>query len=226
MLLYENEPIGDFRVGAIESLVERVSLSHAGACTVVAIDGRSGGGKTTLARQLSASLGAAMLSTDDFAWWHSLFDWPEMLIENAIAPLRRGESVDYKPQAWIERDRAGSIRADANQFVVVEGVGALQARMRGEVDFGIWVQSDAQAAKERGLLRDAAERPDPAEAEAFWNEWQAAENEFQRAQQSWSSANIWVCGTPQERTIRLSETAPTTQVVLSDSEILVSEPIF
>ena len=195
MNLYQGEPeYSDKYLNTLDEIVTGLRAIPGDQIVVIGIDGRSGGGKTTLARALAEALDAAMLSTDDFAWWHSLFDWPSMLIENAIAPLKRGESVDYKPEAWIERDREGSITARASRFVVVEGVGATQAAMRDALDLAIWVQTDADVAKERGLIRDLVERPDPIEAERFWNEWQAAEDEFQAAQASWLVADYRVRG--------------------------------
>jgi uridine kinase len=182
------------RFVTVESLSEQLKNASRERVTVIGIDGRSGGGKTTAARQLAELLGATVLSTDDFAWWHSMFDWPEMIIQNAIAPLRAGLDIDYKPEAWVERERPGSITAKSTQFVILEGVGATQAAMRGALDFCLWVQTDAEVARERGLLRDLAQRPDPGEAEAFWNEWQAAENVFQAREQSWLVADFVMRG--------------------------------
>jgi uridine kinase len=48
--------------------------------------------------------------------------------------------------------------ASQDRVIVVEGVGVTQARMRSALDFKIWVQTDAEVAKERGLLRDLAEQ--------------------------------------------------------------------
>lgn len=195
MKLYEGETeFALTRFVTLEALGELLSAAASDQVTVIGIDGRSGGGKTTAARKLGEILGATLLSTDDFAWWHSMFDWPEMIIQNAINPLRAWRDIDYKPEAWVEREREGSITAKSNRFVIVEGVGATQIAMRDALDFCVWVQADADVARERGLLRDLAQRPDPAEAEAFWNEWQAAENLFQTREQSWLVADFVVSG--------------------------------
>jgi len=197
--LYQGEAAGTNWAGmSMSSLAEGIVANSTKPVTVIAVDGRSGGGKTTLASALTLELKGTLLSTDDFAWWHSFFDWPAMLIENAIAPLLQGQPVDYRPDAWIERHREGSIRAEPSSFIILEGVGALQSTLRPYVDVGIWVQSDASESKRRGLARDLAQRPDPAEAERFWDEWQSAENEFQSAQQSWKVADWWICATPSQ----------------------------
>jgi uridine kinase len=195
MKLYEGErEFTQHELGDLEGLIETIKNIRIEGLMVVGIDGRSGGGKSTLAKALSKRLGCSVLSTDDFAWWHSLFDWPEMLIENAIKPLRRNETLDYRPESWVERNREGSISAQPGNYLIVEGVGATQESMRKALDFKVWVQTDANVAKARGLERDRSQRPDPAEAERFWNEWQKAENVFQAQQQSWVHANYRVSG--------------------------------
>jgi len=123
-----------------------------------------------------------------------MFDWPQLLIENGVQPLVRGESIDFVPPAWLQRGREGSIRAEAKNVVIVEGVGATQPAMREVLDLCVWVQTDADVARERGLLRDLAQRPDPAEAERFWNTWQSAENEFQAKAKSWAVADFVIRG--------------------------------
>ena len=195
MKLYAGEqPFAKEELVTLDEVVASVLAMSGDGVLVIGVDGRSGGGKTTFAKALAEKLGASLLSTDDFAWWHSLFDWPEMLIENAVVPLRAGKAIDFKPPAWVDREREGSIVAPASKYVIVEGIGSTQPAMRNHLDVRIWVQTDADVARERGLLRDLAERPDPAEAERFWNEWQVAEDEFQAKAQSWLVADFVVSG--------------------------------
>lgn len=163
---------------------------------VIAVDGRSGGGKSTFAACLARELDAALLATDDFAWCHSMFDWTDLLIERGLDPLRLGQPVNVRLPAWVEQGREGSISAPARRFVVVEGVGAGQRRVRGAVDTVVWIQSDALEAERRGIERDRAERPDPQEARRFWDAWMEQERPFQEEQQTWRVASLIVCGTP------------------------------
>src|SRR5829696_8574819 len=70
---------------------------------VVAVDGRSGAGKTTVAAALAEALRAsAVLHTDDFAWHHSFFGWTELL-RGVLADARAGRAVSYRPPAWDAR---------------------------------------------------------------------------------------------------------------------------
>src|SRR4051794_31441120 len=63
---------------------------------LVAVDGRSAGGKSTLADRLQAAIPAsAVVHTDDIAWNHSIFDWVNAMTDGILQPLRRGEAVHY-----------------------------------------------------------------------------------------------------------------------------------
>lgn len=195
-LLGSEPPVPRWRAWDLATLAGALIGDPVDDVTVIAVDGRSGGGKTTFARALAAELDAALVSTDDVAWWHSLFDWPDLLVDNVLSPLRAGRPVDYRPPAWIERGREGSITAPARPVVVVEGVGSAQRRMRVAVDRIVWVQSDVDEAERRGIERDLAERPDPVEARRFWDAWMAEETPFQAEQRTWEAADLMVCGTP------------------------------
>lgn len=195
-LLGSEPPVPAWQEWDLATIASALLADRNDAVTVIAVDGRSGGGKTTFARALAAHADAALLSTDDVAWWHSYFDWPDLLIDNVLAPLRAGRPVDYRPPAWIERGRAGAITAPARPVIIVEGVGSAQERMRPVVDRIVWLQSDAEEAERRGIARDLAERPDPAEARRFWDAWMAEETPFHEEQRTWGTADLVVCGTP------------------------------
>jgi hypothetical protein len=78
---------------------------------VLAVDGRSSSGKTTLAARLQEVVaGSVVVHTDDIAWWHSRFGWVGLLIGGILAPARAGRPVCYRPPRWDERQRPGAIR--------------------------------------------------------------------------------------------------------------------
>lgn len=165
---------------------------------LLGVDGRSAGGKTTVAARIAALVpGAAIVHTDDVAWYESFFGWDALLAEHVLGPARRGEPVRYRPPAWDARGRTGAIEVPAGApLVVVEGVGSTRTSLAPLLDAAVWVQSDAALARRRGIQRDLAERPDPAVAEAFWDEWEAQEAPFLAADRPWSRADVIVCGTP------------------------------
>jgi hypothetical protein len=168
-------------------------LALLGRPRVLAVDGRSGGGKTTVARRLAAAVpGATVLHTDDVAWYHAFFDWADLMRDGILAPLRAGEDVAYRPPAWDQRGRDGAITASAaSPLVIVEGVGIGRRELSAYVDALLWVQTDADEARRRGLARDGVDGAD------FWAEWQAAEDPFQAEQRPWERAGLIVSGAPE-----------------------------
>ncbi|NNC91620.1 MAG: hypothetical protein HKN80_03925 [Acidimicrobiia bacterium] len=160
----------------------------------MAVDGRSGAGKTTIADRLASVLDrSAVVHTDDLSWHSSFFDWSDLMIEHVLAPVRRGEPVAYRPDAWRDHDRPGAIEVPAgSRWVILEGVGAARQELAHFVDVVVWVQSDDGVARFRGIARDGG---DPAAA-AFWDEWMAAEVPFLAERRPWEQADVIVNGTP------------------------------
>ncbi|MCG7415132.1 uridine kinase family protein [Microbacterium aurum] len=169
---------------------------------IIAVDGRSGGGKSTLAARLVDHLpGAVHIGTDDFAWNAPMFAWSSLVLEGLVAPLAAGREVHYRPPAWDAHERAGAIDVPAaTTFVVLEGVGAACRELADVVDAVVWVQSDVAEAERRGIARDIAhgENGDEAASIAFWHDWMAAELAYQDAQRPWTRADVIVAGTRPE----------------------------
>ncbi|TWF79652.1 uridine kinase [Pseudonocardia hierapolitana] len=186
--LYAGEPAA----GPWRAVPAREVLALLGRPRVLAVDGRSGGGKTTVAQRLAATVpGATVLHTDDVAWYHAFFDWADLMRDGILAPLARGGPVAYRPPAWDERGREGAIVVPARcPLVIVEGVGIGRRELSAYVDALLWVQTDADEARRRGLERDGADHAD------FWAEWQAAEDPFQAEQRPWERAGLIVSGAP------------------------------
>ena len=150
-------------IGAFADLVRRQVGAPAGRPPVLAVDGRSAGGKTTLAGRLAAAMpGAVVVHTDDVAWWHAAFDWVDLLVDGVLAPVRRGAAVSYRPPKWDERGRPGAIEVPAGaSLVVVEGVGAGRRELTGLLDGVVWVRTDPDEAARRDAVRVAAGETTP-----------------------------------------------------------------
>lgn len=175
----------------------------------LAIDGRSGGGKTTVSNLLHQAVAAsAIVHTDDVAWHHSFFDWGDLIIENILKPLHAGHAVSYQPPGWAPNGRTGSIEVPADlDLVIVEGVGAAQPNLMPWIDRVVWVQSDFDEAERRGIERDGGTQ----EHIDFWHEWMAAELVFLGQHRPWERAAVIINGTPTQPHDRDSEViiAPT-----------------
>lgn len=164
---------------------------------VILVDGRSGSGKSTAAGRIARVLGATVVHTDDIAWHHDFFEWADLLRDNILDPWRTGAEVVFRPPAWEERGRGGSIDVPAGaRALVVEGVGCARPGLAEYGDLILWVTSDADEAYRRSMIRDRAERPTPGDAEAFWDEWEAVEGPFLDRTRPWELAAWIIDGTP------------------------------
>lgn len=161
---------------------------------ILAVDGRSAGGKSSLANRLAEMAGdAPIVRSDDLAWWESFFGWDHLMIEGVLEPLRLGRDVSYRPPAWDARSRDGAIVVPGNtHLVIVEGVGVSRCSIVPWIDGAIWVQSDLVEARRRGVERDGGDQA----AADFWDEWARSEIPFMRSDRPWERAQAILCGTP------------------------------
>ena len=164
---------------------------------VLAVDGRSSSGKTTLAARMQGTVaGSAVVHTDDIAWWHSRFGWADLLIDGILLPVRRGEQVSFRPPRWAEHGRGGSIDVPAGcRLLIIEGAGAGRREAAHLVDALVWVQSDQREAERRSLAR-VGQPGGPRTVRAL-REWMAEEEPFLAGQRPWERADLVVAGTPQ-----------------------------
>jgi hypothetical protein len=190
----------------VQALIQRVPGGIvSGRPVIVAIDGRSNGGKTSLAARIGEAVpGSAVIHADDIAWAHSRFGWDDLLTDGILAPVHRGEKVSYRPPRWVEHGREGSVNVPAGcPLLIIEGDGAGRREVAHLIDALIWVQSDEREAERRRLARDR--NPDAADlanrplggAPLDHAGWMAEEIPFNAAQRTWERADVIVCGTPQ-----------------------------
>ena len=180
-----------------------------GRPTILAVDGRQGSGKTTIANQLAALVpGTVIVHSDDVAWWEAFFDWAHLMANGILEPLQHGVDVDYRPHAWEARDREGSIMVPAKApLVVIEGVGVSRRSLVPMFDGAFWVQSDHSEARRRGLERDGGSQADI----DFWDEWVHEEELFLADGRPWERALAILCGTPHLADVDFD---PTTEVLI------------
>jgi hypothetical protein len=202
--LASGEPeAGPWRAEPLNAVIEALLIRPrpgrpvCGRPVVLAVDGRSNGGKTTLAARIGAAVpGSAVVHTDDIAWAHSRFGWADLLIEGILVPARRGRPVSYRPPRWAEHGREGSIEVPADcPLLVIEGDGAGRREAADLIDALIWVQSDEREAERRALTRIG--KPNEAPTLRHHREWMAEEMPFNAAQRTWERADVIVCGTPE-----------------------------
>ncbi|GHC90880.1 hypothetical protein RFN57_03960 [Streptomyces violaceochromogenes] len=162
---------------------------------VIAVDGRGGAGKTTLAERLRKVVpNSAIVHTDDIAWNHAYFNWGAVLVENILRRLHRGEAVHFRPDAWIIYDRPGSITIPAGaDFIWVEGTGIIREELAPWLDASVWMQGDLDEQQRLLVARDG----DSPEQLKHVANWLLEELPFMLREQPWARATMIVAGPPQ-----------------------------
>lgn len=215
MPLPPGEPAaGPWRVEPLARVVETL-LDRAGPVrgrpVVVAVDGRSSSGKSTLARRVGESVaGVALVHTDDIAWHQAFFDWASLLAEGVLRPARAGRQVSYRPPAWDARNRPGAIEVPAGRAIlVVEGVGSSRRQLAPLLDASVWVQSDLPQIERRNAVRVRAGEL----TESTFQAWMGEEDPFLADERPWERADLVVAGTPELRH------DPRTELVVADGHL-------
>jgi hypothetical protein len=198
----EEPEAGPWRAKRLAVVIESLSRLGTAARTgnrslVLAVDGRSSSGKTTLAARVQAAVArSAAVHTDDLAWWHSRFGWADLLLDGILMPVHQGRPVSFRPPSWAEHGRAGSIDVpSACPLLIIEGVGAGRREAAHWIDALMWVQSDQAEAERRSLARVG--QPGGPRTVQDLREWMAEEEPFLAEQRPWERADLVVAGTPQ-----------------------------
>lgn len=145
--------------------------ARAGATKVVAIDGRSGAGKSTVSAALAAALHAPVVDLEYlYPGWDGLEAGVDVLVADVLEPLAAGREAipvprwDYAAHAWGE-----PLPLTAPEVLIVEGVGSGDRRAIPFVSVLVWVELDEQTRYARAIARDAdVYRP-------HWERWAAQE---------------------------------------------------
>jgi uridine kinase len=148
----------------VSSDVDRILAAVRGPRPVILMDGRSGSGKSGLARELAPALDAQLVRLDDlYMGWNGL-EATSARVRTDILLAHRWQRWDWAldaPAEWHE--------LDPDRALIVEGSGALSRANRELATLGVWVKLDDPTRKARALARDGADY------EEHWDAWSAQE---------------------------------------------------
>jgi uridine kinase len=195
--LAEHAALNEQRLGvmdqeSVDQIVSRAEeLRRERGRVLIALDGRGGAGKSTLARAIVQRIPRSAHIEHD--WFHLPrervaegrgFDH-ERLISEVILPFRAGardlQFLRYNwgylagiPDGFHETPVAIS---DA-EMLVIEGCETLHRALASHVDLRVWVDTPPDLSLERGMRRDIEEyHLDPERVRAAWKEWSERESE-------------------------------------------------
>ncbi|MBB6405314.1 aminodeoxychorismate synthase component I [Arthrobacter sp. AZCC_0090] len=147
------------------------------APVIIAVDGRSGAGKTTLAVELAARLRVhhkvSLFHLEDiYPGWNGLAAGIERYVTTVLAPLRNGDAAEWVSWDWQNHYDGRSHVTLPAEIVIVEGVGAAASAARPMLDAVVWVDAPDDERKHRALARDGSTY------EQFWDSWASQEDEW------------------------------------------------
>lgn len=172
------DPATDPLAQAIRRAADDIARAVVSATTsnpVVLIDGRSGAGKTTLARTLITRWPLAgpvqSIALDSvYPGWDGLEEGVEIARRDILVPHARGMVAVWRRHDWEANAPAEAHAVDPSLPLVVEGAGILTPQTARLADIRVWVDAPPAARKRRALDRDGdAYRP-------HWDRWAAQED--------------------------------------------------
>lgn len=134
----------------------RRSSPQVGSTRLIAIDGPSGAGKTSLSQSLAPVLEAPIVHLDAiYEGWKGLDQIGFQLQEWVIDALAAGRDPRWRPWDWGSDTRSDQWQhVVPRDFLVVEGCGAGDAGIAASTSLLIWVEAPASELEARLRARD------------------------------------------------------------------------
>lgn len=163
------------------------ALRSLGLPVIVAIDGKSGSGKSTIGLELARRSGGAYIDQDDFysggeieQWslleasdrWDRCIDWRRVRSE-LLEPLRNGIPASYIPFDWdvMAMGEGAPIEIALAEVVILDGTYASRHELQDLIDLSVLVILDEDTRRNRVKERDGADW-----SEEWFRVWNEAED--------------------------------------------------
>jgi uridine kinase len=157
----------------IEQIAAAIAAAppRAGATRVLAIDGRAGAGKTTLAAELGIRLGAPVVDLElIYPGWDGLEAGVALLVADVLEPFAAGRPAHVPRYDWARGAFGEPWVLAPPPLAIVEGVGAGSAAAAPFTSLLVWVELDTATRRARAIARDGELfRP-------HWERWAAQED--------------------------------------------------
>lgn len=167
----------------------RGAAPRAGRTRVLAIDGRSGAGKTQLAGTLAGELSAPVVSVEDlYGGWDGLERGIGLLVGEVLEPLAAGRTARVPRYDWVAGTWAEPVPLPPPDVLIVEGVGAGARRAGAFESVLVWLETPLPVRKKRALDRDG-ETFAP-----YWDRWAAQEDRMLARERTPERADVVIDG--------------------------------
>ena len=154
---------------------------------IVAIDGRCGSGKTTLAARLQKDLRCAVYHMDDFfpraeQRTEERLSRPgenvdhERFLEEVLLPLQGTQPVTYRPFLCAQQQLGSPITEEPNRLTIVEGAYACHPELWEHYDLRVFLTIDPEE-----QMRRIEKRNGPEKAKQFRDRWIPFEEKYFKA---------------------------------------------
>lgn len=185
---------------AVQSAIEAL-LREVGPPIVVALDGYSAAGKSTLARELVRRLDATVIHGDDFyrdmletdraaltpeEGVDRYFDW-ERLRDEALLPLASGRPGTFSRFDWqAGKGLTEPVTAEPKAVVLMEGVYSARPQLQPHIHLDVLVEAPERLRRARRRARH--------DRHEWESRWDAAEHVYFRSIRKPSSFTLIVSG--------------------------------
>jgi cytidylate kinase len=156
---------------------------------LLCVDGPAGSGKTTLADEVAALSGAAVVHMDNlYEGWDGLPKVGRQL-DRLLLPLSRNRPGSYRRWDWYADRWAEVVVVAPRPLLVLEGVGSGSRSHAGLTTVLAWVEVPVDLRLRRGLARDGVQ------LDRHLRAWTAAEQEHFARDSTRSRADLVIDGT-------------------------------
>ncbi|MFI5934678.1 dephospho-CoA kinase [Actinoplanes sp. NPDC051494] len=147
-----------------------------GRLRVVAVEGRSGAGKSGFADTLAAALGASLIRMDEiYPGWDGLLAAVTTVHDRVLVPLAAGRPARWRLWDWANDGPGQWHEVPATDNLVVEGVGCGARALRPYTSGLVWIEAPEAVRHRRAMARDGDTYA------PHWRRWARQEEAFYRA---------------------------------------------
>lgn len=128
-----------------------------GAVHVIGIDGRSGSGKTSLAREVAEGWRATLVAMDSiYPGWHGLAAATPILVDHVLGPLAEGRHASVPTWDWLASRPGPHLGVGRPERLVVEGCGSTVTPASDFIGTRVWLDAPEDLRRECAIARDGA----------------------------------------------------------------------